>query len=172
MILKNTALVISLLSLLLFAACNGASTPAEQEKAADKAMAAQDYEEAFKLYQELLDWKGDGEVAQDKRFKAALESVKCQVQLGLHEEAKVSFLALEKDFADEMAKPNSYKHALAVTNEMDRANAPVLIMTDIIGFAKAKYPDVGTKFDNYKENLIKRAETDEEKAALKKLGYL
>lgn len=172
MIFKNTALVISLLSLLLFVGCNGASTPAEQEKAADKAMADENYQKAFELYQELLEWKGEGEVAEGKRFKAALESVKCQVQLELFEEAKDSFFALEKNFPKEMAKPDSFKHALAVTNEMERANAPVLIMTDIIGYAKEKYPEVGSKFDNYKVNLVKRAETDEEKAALRKLGYL
>jgi len=172
MILKNTALVISLLSLLLFVGCGGASTPAEQMKAADGAMAAEDFEKAYELYQGLLNWKGEGEVDKDKRFKAALESTKCQVQLGDYEKVQADFLALENTFPEEMSGPKSYKHSLVVTNELARVQAPVLIMTTIIAYAKEKYPDMGTQFDKYGEDLVKRASTDAEKAALKKLGYL
>ena len=172
MIFKNAAFLISLLFILLFTACNGVSTPAEQEKAADKAMAAEDFQKAYDLYQGLVNWKGEGDVDAGSRFKAALESIKCQVQLKLYDEAGAGFLKLEEDFADEMAKDDSYKHALAVTNEMARAEAPVLVMVDIIDYAKKKWPAVDTKFDSYKDDLVKRAQTDAEKAALKKLGYL
>jgi hypothetical protein len=170
--LRIAAIGSLLLAGLFLGSCNGSMTPEERMTAADSAAAKEDYEKALELYQGLVVWEGEGEVARDKRFKAALESIKCQVQMGRFEESSAAFKKLEESFAEEMGAPGAYKHALAVATSMERKKAPIAVTADLLKYASEKYPDYKDKFDIVVEELKKRATTDEEKEALRKLGYL
>jgi len=153
-------------------ACGGSKTPADQDKLAGQAMVDEDYAKALELFQELLNWQGEQTVDAKLRFKASLESVKCLALLERFDEMMESFKALETDFPEEMAKPDAYKHSLAVSNLLFKKNAEVAIIGGLLKYSGEKYPDMKAKFDAHVEDLKKRATSDKDKEALKALGYL
>ena len=175
MFLRCSALatILLVLAIGMTAVCCGgaASTPAEAEAAADEAMQSEDYGKAYDLYQDVLNWKGEGEVTEASRFKASLESIKCQAYQDKFDESVDAFMGLEKNFAEEM-KTKGDRHTLAVTRILVVREAPILTTTKLLGYAAEKYPDKKVKFDDFGKQLKDRASTPEELAELKKLGYL
>jgi hypothetical protein len=175
MFLRYSALatILLVLAIGLTAVCCGgaASTPKDKMEAASGAMQEEEYGEAYGLYQEVLDWKGEGEITEATRFQASLESIKCQAYQDEFDAAVDNFMGLEKDFAEEM-KTKGDRHTLAVTRILVDRNAPILTTTRLLGYAAEKYPDKKEKFDGFGEQLKERASTPEEMAELKKLGYL
>ena len=170
------ALLFSLLLLLtgLFIGCGGPMTPEEQANAAGKAMDDGNYDEAYKLYQELLDWKGEGTVPQSIRFKASLESCKCLANLDNFSEAVVLFKGMEQTFAAEMNDdPKAYKHVLTVGGVLNEKMAPVVVIVDFLKYAGDKYPDKKAEFAKLVDQIkAGRDLTDEEKDKFRGLGYL
>jgi len=173
MMLRNTAFPFLLLFFFLgLSACGGSMTPGEQEKAAGKAQDSGNYQKALDLYQGLVDWKGEGTIDPDLRFKAALESVKCLVEIGRFEKAVEDFKALEKTFPEKMKAPKAYNYALSVCNALVRKEAGIKITAGLLKYAGEKYPDYKDRFEANIEDLKKRAKTPEDIQALKTLGYL
>jgi len=165
-------MLVALLSLVLLSCGGCPDTPEGQLTAAKEAKADEDYAAAYKLYQGLLNWQGEGAATQSQRFQAVLESIKCQIHLGQFEEAVESFVKLENTFAEEMGAPGAHKYALAVTHVLVDKKAPVLVTAEVLAYAGEKYPDQKDDFDKHGKALKEMATTDEEREALKKLGYL
>ena len=169
------ALLFSLLLFLtgLFIGCGCPNTPEEKVDAAGKAMDDGNYDKAHELYQEILSWKGEGEVSGSLRFQATLESCKCLAYLERYEEAVADFKMMEKSFEKEMGVPTAAKYALQLGRVFEVKVAPVAPIVDLLQYAGEKYPDKKKDFGG----LVKAIEagrdlTDEEKDKFKGLGYL
>ncbi len=169
------ALLFSLLLLFtgLVVSCGCPNTPEEKADAAGKAMDDGKYDKAHELYQEILSWKGEGEVSGTLRFHATLESCKCLAYLDRYQEAVADFKMMEKSFEKEMGVPTAAKYALQLGRVFHVKVAPVDPIVDLLHYAGEKYPDKKNDFGA----LVKKIETsrdltDEEKEKFRGLGYL
>jgi len=148
----------------------GPTTPGDYSDAATDAMNDQNYEKALSLYSDLLDWKGEGEVKPEIRFKAARNSVECKIRLGKAKEGVADFTKLKETFSEQMAAPDAYTYAQSVFGALSDAKADFDASLALLAFASENYPEQKEKFQSLADELKKGA-SDEQRSKLKGLGY-
>jgi hypothetical protein len=155
----------------LFSSC-GPVTVEDHLAAAVAAMDKDDFEKSYELYQSILDWKGEGDVSGDQRFRAAFESSRCLVFLNRFDQAVGSFIDLEKSFPAEMNQPTSYPYVLHLcTDFLRKPDSPTDRIIDLIEYGTAKYLAQKEGFACKVVEVMKRSLTDEQKERLRKNGY-
>lgn len=169
MTLRSTALCGLLVSLICLVSC-GPSTPTEYSEAGDDAMREQDYETALSHFESLLNWEGEGDVPQDKRFEAAKKSVECKIRTGKAKEGVDDFVNLKETFKDQMTAPNAYTDVQYYCTVLSDEKADFDVVCTLLEYANVNFPDQKEKFQEIADQLKSNA-TDEQRSKLKGLGY-
>ena len=160
-------------ALAAFGACSkGPVTPAEHLTAADTARDGGDHQAALDLYKAVSDWKGEGTVSDGDKFRADLESVKCQVALGQAKEAVDTYKSMFDSHSGELGGKGGYKHTLAVLSSLVDKKADPMVSIDLLGVAAEKHPAQKENFGKLVEKLQKQGLSSEAMAKLGELGYL
>jgi len=116
----------------------------------------------------------------EKRFQAAIDSIRDCVEMGRFGEAVDEYWKLENAFNDELRKPEAFTHALDLSIDLMRNDAAIVLIVDFLQDIQNKYPGVDTafskegKYKRFKEELIERVNerADEKMEALKMISYL
>jgi tetratricopeptide (TPR) repeat protein len=152
---------------LIFSGC-GAKTPAETLSAADKAFTLDsDYPKAIGLYQEVVDWTGEGVVAEGDRVKAYLNLTRCMVANKDFDGAVASLKKMQAALGDSF-KPNYINTVISDLTDQNAIDQAIACL----GFAGEIYPENKEELKKAAEAIKKRGLSDDQMKKFAELGYL
>jgi len=150
----------------------GEPTAAQVLEHADALNANGDVDRAFEEYVRVYDWTGAGKATEEQRFKAAVESVKCQIALGQHAEAVERYGAMFDAFPVRMGASDSYKATLSVFGSLVRERAAEATAVSLMRIASLRHPEHTEKFATQVTQFMADKEMSDEFKELQSLGYI
>jgi hypothetical protein len=151
----------------LVVGCGGSQTPEAVKDDADKAFQSNNYEDAMKLYDQLLDWKGEGAPSKAILFESTLNIIRCKI---LKQDFDGAFASLEKmqtDFSESLTVKDyaTVIRAFLAQNAIDQTIAAMGIVGQL-------HPEKKDELKPYIEKIKKQGATPEQLKKLMDLGYL